>query len=139
TVSNMSTGLSTGGTTNPFNLNEDYGPDDNDRRHNLVVDASYLMPRLDVQVAGIATYRSALPYSVTTSLLVGTRPFSQRPEPRNDRRATRRAAWTFGSARSSVSAAGIPPRYSGRCSTCSTPITGCATRGACSPRSSACR
>jgi hypothetical protein len=86
TVSNMSTGLSTGGTTNPFNLNEDHGPDDNDRRHNLVADASYLVPRLDVQLAGIATYRSALPYSVTTSLLVGTRPFSQRPEPRNDRR-----------------------------------------------------
>jgi hypothetical protein len=86
TISNMSTGLSTGGVTNPFNLNEDYGPDDNDRRHNLVADASYLVPRIDVQVAGISTYRSALPYSVTTSLLVGTRPFSQRPEPRNDHR-----------------------------------------------------
>jgi hypothetical protein len=82
----MSTGLSTGGTTNPFNLNEDYGPDDNDRRHNLVADASYLVPKIDVQLAGITTYRSALPYSVTTSLLVGNRPFSQRPEPRNDKR-----------------------------------------------------
>jgi outer membrane receptor protein involved in Fe transport len=86
TTSNMSTGLSTGGTTNPFNLNEDLGPDDNDRRHNLVVDASYLAPRIDVQLAGIATYRSALPYSVTTSILVGNRPFSQRPEPRGDKR-----------------------------------------------------
>jgi hypothetical protein len=86
TISNMSTGLSTGGVTNPFNLNEDYGPDDNDRRHNLVADASYLVPKIDVQVAGISTYRSALPYSVTTSLLVGIRPFSQRPEPRNDHR-----------------------------------------------------
>src|SRR6185503_13962958 len=36
TRSNTSTGLSTGGTTNPFNLDEDLGPDDNDRRHNVV-------------------------------------------------------------------------------------------------------
>ena len=42
TRSNTSTGLSTGGTTNPFNLNEDLGPDDNDRRHNFVLDGSYL-------------------------------------------------------------------------------------------------
>src|SRR5207249_6861979 len=67
TRSNTSTGLSTGGTTNPFNLDEDLGPDDNDRRHNLVVDASYLIPRIDVQLAGLTMYRSALPYSVSTS------------------------------------------------------------------------
>ena len=60
TRSNTSTGLSTGGTTNPFDLNEDLGPDDNDRRHNLVVDASYLLPKIDVQLAGITTYRSAV-------------------------------------------------------------------------------
>ncbi len=86
TTSNTSTGLSTGGITNPFNLNEDLGPDDNDRRHNLVADASYTIPKIAVQFAGISTYQSALPYSVTSSILVGTRPFSQRPEPRNDRR-----------------------------------------------------
>lgn len=86
TTSNTSTGLSTGGTTNPFNLNEDLGPDDNDRRHNLVVDGSYLMPRVDVQIAGISTYRSALPYSVTTSFQLDADPFSDRPESRNSRR-----------------------------------------------------
>lgn len=86
TTSNMSTGLSTGGVTNPFDLNEDLGPDDNDRRHNLVVDASYLIPRLDAQVAGIASYRSAVPYSVSTSFQLDTDPFTDRPEPRNSRR-----------------------------------------------------
>jgi hypothetical protein len=88
TTSNTSTGLSTGGTTNPFNLNEDLGPDDNDRRHNVVVDASYLVPRIDVQVAGISTYRSAVPYSVTTSFQLDADPFADRPEPRNSRRGS---------------------------------------------------
>ena len=46
-------------------------PANNDRRHNVVVDASYLVPRIDVQLAGISTYRSALPYSVSTSLPAG--------------------------------------------------------------------
>src|SRR5439155_9821323 len=64
TRSNTSTGLSTGGTTNPFNLNEDLGPDDNDRRHNLVVAGSYLVPKIDVQFAVLTTYRRALPFSV---------------------------------------------------------------------------
>jgi hypothetical protein len=88
TRSNTSTGLSTGGTTNPFDLNEDLGPDDNDRRHNLVFDASYLVPRIDVQVAGISTYRSALPYSVSTSFQLDADPFSDRPEPRGSRRGS---------------------------------------------------
>jgi hypothetical protein len=86
TRSNTSTGLSTGGTTNPFNLNEDLGPDDNDRRHNLVLDGSYLLPKIDVQLAGITTYRSAVPYSVSTSLQLDSDPFTDRPEPRNSRR-----------------------------------------------------
>ena len=86
TRSNTSTGLSTGGTTNPFDLDEDLGPDDNDRRHNLVVDASYLVPKIDVQFAGISTYRSALPYSVSTSFQLDADPFSDRPEPRGSRR-----------------------------------------------------
>ncbi len=86
TTSNMSTGLSTGGVTNPFDLNEDLGPDDNDRRHNLVIDGSYLVPRIDVQAAGIVSYRSALPYSVSTSFQLDSDPFTDRPEPRNSRR-----------------------------------------------------
>jgi hypothetical protein len=86
TRSNTSTGLSTGGTTNPFNLDEDLGPDDNDRRHNLVLDGSYLIPKIDVQLAGITTYRSAVPYSVTTSVQLDSDPFTDRPEPRNSRR-----------------------------------------------------
>jgi hypothetical protein len=88
TRSNTSTGLSTGGTTNPFDLNEDLGPDDNDRRHNLVLDGSYLVPKIDVQIAGISTYRSALPFSVTTSFQLDADPFADRPEPRNSRRGS---------------------------------------------------
>ena len=88
TRSNTSTGLSTGGTTNPFNLDEDLGPDDNDRRHNLVVDASYIVPKIDVQLSGLSVYRSALPYSVTTSFQLDSDPFTDRPEPRNSRRGS---------------------------------------------------
>lgn len=51
-TSNTSTGLSVGGTTNPFDLSEDLGPDDNDRRHNFVFDGSLQIP-WDVQVAGL--------------------------------------------------------------------------------------
>jgi outer membrane receptor protein involved in Fe transport len=86
TTSNTSTGLSTGGITNPFDFSEDLGPDNNDRRHNFVLDGSYVFPHVDVQVAGIATYRSALPYSVSTSFQLDADPFSDRPEPRNSRR-----------------------------------------------------
>jgi outer membrane receptor protein involved in Fe transport len=88
-TSNMSTGLSTGGVTNPFDLDEDLGPDDNDRRHNLVIDGSYLVPRIDLQASGIISYRSALPYSVSTSFQLDPDPFSDRPEPRNSRRGDR--------------------------------------------------
>jgi hypothetical protein len=87
TTSNTSTGLSTGGTTNFMDLNEDLGPDDNDRRHNLVVDASYLVPKIDVQLSGISTYRSGLPFSVSTSVQLDADPFSDRPEPRGSRRS----------------------------------------------------
>jgi outer membrane receptor protein involved in Fe transport len=86
TKSNTATGLSTGGNTNPFDLSEDYGPDNNDRRHNLVFDASYLVPKIDVQIAGIASYRSALPWSVTTALQLDSDPFTDRPQPRNNQR-----------------------------------------------------
>jgi len=86
TRSNTTSGLTTGGNTNPFNINEDLGPDNNDRRHNLVVDASYVVPKIDVQAAGIASYRSALPWSVSTSFQLDSDPFTDRPEPRNSRR-----------------------------------------------------
>jgi outer membrane receptor protein involved in Fe transport len=86
TTSNTATGLSTGGITNPFDFSEDLGPDNNDRRHNVVFDGSYIVPKIDVQLAGIAAYRSALPYSVSTSFQLDTDPFSDRPEPRNSRR-----------------------------------------------------
>jgi outer membrane receptor protein involved in Fe transport len=93
TTSNMSTGLSTGGVTNPFDLDEDRGPDDNDRRHNLVLDGSYLVPKIDAQVAGIASYRSALPYSVSTSFQLDSDPFADRPEPRNSRRGDKESTF----------------------------------------------
>lgn len=93
TTSNMSTGLSTGGVTNPFDLDEDRGPDDNDRRHNVVLDGLYLVPKIDAQVAGIVSYRSELPYSVTTSFQLDSDPFSDRPEPRNSRRGDKEAAF----------------------------------------------
>jgi hypothetical protein len=84
-TSNTSAGLGVSGTTNPFDLNEDLGPDDNDRRHNYVFDGSLLMP-LDIQLAGVWVYRSALPYSVSTRFQLDADPFPDRPEPRNSRR-----------------------------------------------------
>jgi hypothetical protein len=67
-------------------VNEDLGPDDNDRRHKVSMDASYIVPKIDVQLAGLGAYRSALPYSVSTSVQLDSDPFSDRPEPRNSRR-----------------------------------------------------
>lgn len=83
---NVVSTLSTSANTNPFDLNEDYGPDNNDRRHNLVLDGAYMIPKVGVQFAGILSYRSALPYNVTTALQLDSDPFSDRPEPRNSRR-----------------------------------------------------
>ena len=51
-----------------------------------MVDASYLVPKIDVQLAGLSTYRSALPYSVSTSFQLDSDPFADRPEPRGSRR-----------------------------------------------------
>ena len=42
-----------------------------------MLDASYLMPKIDVQLAGIASYRSAVPYSVSTSFQLDTDPFTR--------------------------------------------------------------
>jgi len=77
----LATGVGGGAATNPLDLSIDEGPANEDRRHNLVFDGSYLFP-LDVQVAGIWRYSSPLPYSVTSATVVFAR-----PEPRNSRRA----------------------------------------------------
>jgi hypothetical protein len=53
--------------TNPFDLSEDNGPADTDQRHNLVVNASYTLP-WEIQLSGIGTYRSPLPWTVETDL-----------------------------------------------------------------------
>ncbi len=84
-TSNTAQGLGVGGNNNPFNLSEDEGPDDNDRRHNFVLNGTALFP-LDIQLAGLWVYRSALPYSVSTTFQLDSDPFPDRPEPRNSRR-----------------------------------------------------
>ena len=72
------------GATNPFDYEEDFGPTNNDIRHNLSVNAVTTLP-LGIQVSGILSARSASPWSVTTEQL-DTDPFPDRPEPRNSRR-----------------------------------------------------
>ena len=84
-TSNNDGGIFGGTATNPFDLTEDQGPDSADRRHNVVLNGSYIFP-FDVQVAGIAIYRSAAPYSVSTRFQLDSDPFKDRPEPRNSRR-----------------------------------------------------
>lgn len=85
TTSNNAGGIFGGTATNPFNLSEDQGPDGVDRRHNVVLNGSYTFPRA-VQLSGIAIYRSAVPYSVSTRFQLDSDPFKDRPEPRNSRR-----------------------------------------------------
>jgi outer membrane receptor protein involved in Fe transport len=84
-TSNNEGGIFGGTATNPLDLAEDQGPDSADRRHNLVLNGSYVFP-FDVQFAGIAIYRSAAPYSVSTRFQLDSDPFRDRPEPRNSRR-----------------------------------------------------
>jgi hypothetical protein len=85
-VSNTSTALTGGTATNPLDLSVDEGPANNDVRHVLSVSGATLMP-FGVQLAVIGSYRSAFPYSATTTLANpnGT-PVGWRPEPRNARR-----------------------------------------------------
>lgn len=85
TTSNYATGIKGGAATNALDLTEDEGPDDSDRRHNLVINGSYLLP-FDIQASGIFAYRSGLPWSVTTNAQLDNDPFTDRPEPRNSRR-----------------------------------------------------
>jgi len=87
--SNTSSTLSTGVATNPFDYSEDAGPTDNDVRHNLTMNGSTTLP-LGVQVSGIFSYRSALPYStVTDAPRPDGKPLSFRPESRNAQRGDR--------------------------------------------------
>ena len=90
----MSTGLSTGGVTNPFDLDEDLGPDDNDRRHNLVLDG--VLPgarRSTCRRPASPVIAVQLPYSVSTSFQLDADPFSDRPEPRNSRRGDKESTF----------------------------------------------
>ena len=73
------------GATNPFDYEEDFGPTNNDIRHNLSVNAVTTLP-LGIQVSGILSARSASPWSVTTSQQLDSDVFPDRPEPRNSRR-----------------------------------------------------
>lgn len=84
-TSNIVTGIFGGAPTNSLDLSEDEGPDNTDRRHNLVLNANYRFPK-GFDLAAIWTYRSASPYSVTTALQLDDDPFADRPEPRNSRR-----------------------------------------------------
>jgi hypothetical protein len=84
--SNTSATLSTGVATNPFDLAEDEGPTDHDVRHIVAVSGSTMLP-LGMQVSGLFSGRTALPYSaVTLAPRADGRPFGFRPEPRNSRR-----------------------------------------------------
>src|SRR5262245_8498423 len=76
----LATGVGGGAATNPLDLSIDEGPANEDRRHNLVLDGSYVLP-LDIQFAGIWRYSSPLPFSVTSATVVFAR-----PEPRGSRR-----------------------------------------------------
>lgn len=84
--SNTNTTLSTGAATNPFDYSEDEGFADNDVRHTLAINGSTTLP-LGMQLSGLWTYRSALPFSAVTSApRPDGKPFGFRPEPRNARR-----------------------------------------------------
>ena len=84
--SNTSATLSTGVATNPFDYSEDEGPTDNDVRHNVAINGSTIVP-FGVQVSGILSYRSALPYSaITNAPRPDGKPLAYRPEARNARR-----------------------------------------------------
>jgi Carboxypeptidase regulatory-like domain/TonB dependent receptor/TonB-dependent Receptor Plug Domain len=80
TSDTLASGVGGGAATNPLDLSIDVGPTNEDRRHVVNADFAYTFP-LDFQLAGIARYQSALPFSVSSSTIVFAR-----PEPRNSRR-----------------------------------------------------
>jgi len=135
TRSNTSTGLSTGGTTNIFNLDEDLGPDDNDRRHNIVFDASIscrgstcnwppLRPIAARCRTASAPAFSSMPIRSRIVRARGSRRGSS--DKSTDVRLSK--IFRFGGRRSATAF--------WKCSTCSTSTTGSAIRAACSRRSS---
>ncbi len=71
--------------TNPFDLNEDKGPDATDLRHNFVFNGSYMFP-YDFQFAGILVARSAWPWSAVTNENPTGAYYPPRYEPKNIRR-----------------------------------------------------
>lgn len=85
TTSDNSSNIFGASPTNPFDLSEDEGPDNTDRRHNLVLNGNYTFP-WDIQLSGIWVYRSAPPFSVTTRVQLDDDPFADRPEPKGSRR-----------------------------------------------------
>ncbi len=85
-MSNLVSGSVFGSSpTNPFNLNEDNGPDATDQRHNLVLNGTYQLP-LGFQFAGILTFRSPRPWSVWTANNPTHEAYPPRPEPKGSRR-----------------------------------------------------
>ena len=75
-----STSVGGGTMTNPFNISVDDGPEASDRRHTLNFDGIYNFP-YGIVVAGLYSYGSALPWTVTS---VNDTFF--RPEPKSSRR-----------------------------------------------------
>lgn len=71
--------------TNPFDLDEDKGPDATDQRHNFVLNGSYLFP-YDFQLSGIWVYRSARPWSPYTNENPEGYIYPPWPESKNSRR-----------------------------------------------------
>jgi hypothetical protein len=80
TSNTLATGVSGTAATNPLDISIDEGPTNEDRRHVVAIDGSYLLP-WDFQVSGLWRYYSPLPYSVSSRFVVFAR-----PEPRNSRR-----------------------------------------------------
>jgi hypothetical protein len=84
--SNIGTGSIFGSSpTNPFDLDQDEGPDATDQRHNFVFNGAYALP-YDFQLSGILVLRSARPWSVFTNENPTGAAFPPRPEPKNSRR-----------------------------------------------------
>ena len=84
--SNLPSGSIYGSTpTNPFDLDEDEGPDATDQRHNFVFNGAYNFP-YDFQLSGIWIYRSARPWSPYTNENPQGYVYPPWPESKNSRR-----------------------------------------------------
>jgi hypothetical protein len=80
TTSNDNTNITGGTATNPLDLSIDVGPDNADRRNNLVSNIAYSLP-WGFSVSALGTYRSPLPFSITNSTVV-----YRRVAPKNNQR-----------------------------------------------------